>query len=173
MMPFTSFPVQYQALRLRVEPADSTGERISLNRPELVAAFCRDMIHLPQEMMLWLGLDCRKQLVALDELYKGTVDMCIAHPRDVFRNALVLAPTVESVILVHNHPSGEPRPSEEDREFFAAVIDAGRLLRIPVVDCLVVAESGYWSHVDGLHRVPEAYEREAAEQLAAIAAEEV
>jgi hypothetical protein len=41
------------------------------------------------------------------------------------------------------------------------------------VDCLVVAESGYWSHVDGLHRVPEAYEREAAEQLAAIAAEEV
>ncbi len=65
------------------------------------------------------------------------------HPREVFRPALREA--AAAVILVHNHPSGDPTPSREDREVTARLVRAGELLGIPVLDHVVVAEHGFAS----------------------------
>jgi DNA repair protein RadC len=77
---------------------------------------------------------------------EGTLDASIVHPRDVFREAL-LEPAA-GVILVHNHPSGNPNPSEEDLRITKQLADAGRLLGIKVYDHIIVAGSEYRSLAD-------------------------
>jgi DNA repair protein RadC len=66
------------------------------------------------------------------------------HPREVFGPAMRLL-GVAAVVLVHNHPSGDPTPSREDREITVRLAAAGELLGIPVLDHVVVAEQGYAS----------------------------
>jgi len=81
-------------------------------------------------------------------------------PADVFRCALLMAPTATGMFIVHNHPSGQPDPSDEDRAFFTRVRDLGDALCLPVIDCLIIGERGAWSlEVDGPVRQPAGYER--------------
>lgn len=149
-------PIEYRRLSLRCDLIDKSPA-VVLDRPERVAAFCSHLLRHPQEVFFWIGLDCRKQVVATQELFIGSVDCCIAHPREVFRNAFVVSPTVAGIILVHNHPSGVCEPSKEDLRFFEDVSEAGKLLRVPVIDCLVVAEDGAWSREAGTIVRPAAY----------------
>lgn len=137
-------PLSYRRLDVSMRVCDDSPP-VALSKPECVAAFAHGLLDCPQEVMLWIGVDCRKHVVAVSELFRGTADACLVHPRDVFRNALVMAPTVAGVFLVHNHPSGSIEPSSEDLRFYEQVTAAGQLLRVPVVDCLVVAEEGFWS----------------------------
>jgi DNA repair protein RadC len=74
---------------------------------------------------------------------QGTLTASLVHPREVFRPALREA--AAAVVLVHNHPSGDPTPSREDREITTRLAEAGDLLGIPVLDHVVVAERGYAS----------------------------
>ena len=74
---------------------------------------------------------------------QGTLTASLVHPREVFRPALRDA--AAAVVLVHNHPSGDPTPSREDREITQRLAEAGELLGIPVLDHVVVAERGYAS----------------------------
>lgn len=74
---------------------------------------------------------------------QGTLTASLVHPREVFRPALREA--AAAVVLVHNHPSGDPTPSREDREITTRLAAAGELLGIPVLDHVVVAERGYAS----------------------------
>jgi DNA repair protein RadC len=74
---------------------------------------------------------------------QGTLTASLVHPREVFRPALREA--AAAVILVHNHPSGDPTPSQEDREITERLARAGDLLGIPVLDHVVVAERGFAS----------------------------
>ena len=62
----------------------------------------------------------------------GSLDASIVHPREIFKAAILL--NASSVIIVHNHPSGDPAPSREDREVTRAIGDAGRILDIPLHD---------------------------------------
>lgn len=132
-------------------------KRIVLDKPELAAAFAHPLQESPQEIMLWIAVDCRKNVVAVQDLFRGTVDSCLVHPRDVFRNALRLAPTVCGVFLVHNHPSGCCEPSQDDIIFYDKVTAAGKLLQIPVIDCLIVSEDGAWSREVGKIERPQSY----------------
>jgi DNA repair protein RadC len=74
---------------------------------------------------------------------RGTLTASLVHPREVFRPAIREA--AAALLLVHNHPSGDPAPSREDREITARLVQAGDLLGIPVLDHVVVAEGGYRS----------------------------
>ena len=157
-------PIFYRRLKLHYEVANDCGPVVTLTSPENVADFCTALTRDPQEVMLWIGLDSRKHVIAVQEVFRGTVDSCSVHPRDVFRSALVLASTVAGVILVHNHPSGCCDPSDEDLEFFDTVTEAGELLKIPVIDCLVIARDGAWSRAeDGRIKRPEGYNKELIE----------
>jgi DNA repair protein RadC len=77
---------------------------------------------------------------------EGTLDASIVHPRDVFREAL-LEPAA-GIILIHNHPSGNASPSEEDLRITKQLVEAGRLLGIKVYDHIILAGCNYRSFAD-------------------------
>lgn len=108
--------------------------------PDDVAEFLRATIGAAQqELFLVLGLDVRQRLQMIRTIAMGSLASVQVHPREVFR-PLVQA-GMHAVILVHNHPSGEPEPSEADVELTQRMLEVGRLLGIPVLDHLVVTRT--------------------------------
>ena len=99
--------------------------------------------HARRERFLLLLLDGRHRVLREVSVSEGTLTASLVHPREVFRPALQEA--AAAVILVHNHPSGDPTPSREDREVTDRLIEVGELLGIPVLDHVVVAERGFRS----------------------------
>jgi len=97
----------------------------------------------PHERFLVLLLDGRHRLIRHEMVSQGTLTASLVHPREVFRPAL--RESAAALLLVHNHPSGDPTPSAEDREVTARLVRAGDLLGIPVLDHVVVAERGWTS----------------------------
>jgi DNA repair protein RadC len=95
------------------------------------------------ERFLLLLLDGRHRMLREVSISQGTLTASLVHPREVFRPALREA--AAAVVLVHNHPSGDPTPSREDREITERLVEAGELLGIPVLDHVVVAERGWVS----------------------------
>jgi DNA repair protein RadC len=98
------------------------------------------LAHEPREQFRVLFLDKKNQLIADEIMNEGTVDHAPVYPREVARRALELS--ASAVILVHNHPSGDPTPSAADIDMTRQVIEAGRVLRIAVHDHLVVGREG-------------------------------
>ncbi len=94
----------------------------------------------PREQFRVLFLDNKNQLIADEVLNRGTVDHAPVYPREVMRRALELS--ASAVILVHNHPSGDPTPSGADIDMTRQVVEAGRSLKISVHDHLVVGREG-------------------------------
>ncbi len=90
-----------------------------------------------------LLLDGRHRLLAEEEVSVGTLTASLVHPREVFRGAVAAA--AAGLVLVHNHPSGDPSPSAEDRSVTRRLGEAGRILGIAVVDHVIVARGGHYS----------------------------
>ena len=88
-------------------------------------------------------LDSRHRVIRSVLTSQGTLTASLVHPREVFRPALREA--AAALVLVHNHPSGDPSPSSEDREITRRLAQAGVLLGIPVLDHVIVADRGYAS----------------------------
>jgi DNA repair protein RadC len=114
--------------------------------------------HFHARMRAWrherffvLLLDGRHRLLREVVISQGTLTASLVHPREVFRPALREA--AAAVVLAHNHPSGDPTPSAEDREITGRLAEAGILLGIPVLDHVVVAERG-WSSLCELGSLP-------------------
>ncbi len=89
-----------------------------------------------QENLIILLLDAHHRLMRREQLYRGTLTRLIIHPRDIFREAI--RHNASSVILVHNHPSGDPTPSRADETLTREIVDAGKLLRMPVLDHIII-----------------------------------
>ncbi len=89
-----------------------------------------------QENLIALLLDARHRLIKRVSIYRGTLTRLIIHPRDVFREAV--RHNASAIIIVHNHPSGDPSPSKPDEQFTSEIIAAGKLLRIPVLDHVII-----------------------------------
>ena len=98
------------------------------------------LAHAPREQFRVLFLDKKNQLIADEIMNEGTVDHAPVYPREVARRALELS--ASSIILVHNHPSGDPTPSSADVDMTRQVIEATRPLKIAVHDHLVVGREG-------------------------------
>ncbi len=99
--------------------------------------------HIAQERFFVVLLDGRHRVIRHELVSQGTLTASLVHPREVFRPALREA--AAAVVLVHNHPSGDPTPSAEDREITLRLARAGELLGIRVLDHVVVAECGFAS----------------------------
>jgi len=97
----------------------------------------------PHERFLVVLLDGRHRVIRPVLTSQGTLTASLVHPREVFAPAL--REPAAAIVLVHNHPSGDPTPSREDREITVRLAAAGELLGIPVLDHVVVAEQGYTS----------------------------
>ncbi len=96
-----------------------------------------DMGFLQQEHIRVILLDTAQRLIAMPTVYIGTVSAAMLRTAELFRDAITRNAT--SLILVHNHPSGDPSPSPEDVEITSTMVEAGRLLDINIIDHLIVA----------------------------------
>lgn len=106
----------------------------------LMAYLKVDLAERSREQFRVLFLDKKNQLIADEVMGEGTTDHAPVYPREVIRRALELEAC--ALILVHNHPSGDPTPSSADRDITQQIIEAGRLLRITIHDHLVVGREG-------------------------------
>jgi DNA repair protein RadC len=108
--------------------------------PDDVARLARSMWGAePSETFGVLGLDTRQRVRLVQRVAVGSIAQVDVHPREIFR-PLVRA-GMHAVILVHNHPSGEPDPSESDLELTRRLVDVGRVVGIPVLDHVVVTRT--------------------------------
>jgi len=108
-----------------------------LDRPEMVADFFReDARQAPVETFRVILLNTRHRLIRVETISNGTLDTILIHPREVFKPAI--AASAAAIILVHNHPSGDPSPSEADIRVTRDLIRAGQLLKINVLDHVIL-----------------------------------
>ena len=98
-----------------------------------------------KEYFLALHLDGKNRIICLDVVSMGSLNQSIVHPREVFKTALLSS--AAAIILIHQHPTGDPTPSREDREITRRLKEAGDLLGIMVLDHIIVGES-YLSFVE-------------------------
>ena len=117
----------------------SVSSSVLLDCPEKVTArYMESMRHLEVEHVLMLLLDSRGMLISEETIAVGTVNGALASPREIFRAAL--RKRAVSVILLHNHPSGDPTPSREDLEFTRRVQACGAMLGIPLSDHIIIGD---------------------------------
>lgn len=107
----------------------------------ILAAECE--VDRDKEHFWAMGLNTKNQIQYLELVTLGLLDASLVHPREVFRFAIMKG--VSSIILVHNHPSGDPTPSPEDRSCTSRLTEAGKLLGITVLDHVIVGESSHYS----------------------------
>lgn len=99
-----------------------------------------------RERFVALCLNARNELVREVVVSIGSLNASIVHPREVFKPAL--ACSAAAIVIAHNHPSGDPAPSREDRDVTRALADAGRLLDVPLHDHVIVGADAYFSFRD-------------------------
>ncbi len=125
---------------LRIGKEQVARRTIITSWAQLLAYVKVALAHEAREQFRVLFLDKKNQLIADEVQNHGTVDHAPVYPREVMRRALELS--ASAIILVHNHPSGDPTPSAADVDMTRQVIEAGRALRITVHDHLVVGRDG-------------------------------
>jgi DNA repair protein RadC len=123
-------------------PAASLAGRDLLNDPRLVKDYLRSaQADGGQERTGALYLNARNRLLKNDpEIYRGTLDRAVVEPREILRRALL--GNAAAVILYHNHPSGDPTPSREDREFTRRLATAAEAVGVRLLDHIVVGREG-------------------------------
>ena len=120
------------------------GEATPLVRgPEQIYDLTRDIRALNREHFVGFYLNSRHQVLRRDIISIGSLNASIVHPREVYLPAIAVS--AASLVLAHNHPSGDPTPSEEDMAITRRLHEAGRLLGIELVDHVVVARDAYAS----------------------------
>jgi len=111
-----------------------------LDTPEVVAQLLREQNRTKNvETFQILLVNTRRRLIRIDEISQGLLDTLLVHPREVFNSAI--AARASAIVLVHNHPSGDPTPSEADIKVTRDLIRAGQLLKIEVLDHVILGRA--------------------------------
>lgn len=117
--------------------AERPNEPPLLDNPESIADLLRERNRTYEvEHFQVVQLNTRRRLIRVDEISQGTLDSLLVHSREVFRQAILA--NASAVVLVHNHPSGDPSPSEADLRVTRDLIRAGRILKIEVLDHIIL-----------------------------------
>ena len=127
--------------RLATMPPDQAE---SITSPQRAAALVMEELrYKKKEHFVILLLNTKNHLLSREEISVGSLSASIVHPREIFK--IPLRKSAASIILVHNHPSGDPSPSQEDLEVTRRLVEAGNLLGIAVRDHLVIGDGCYFS----------------------------
>lgn len=137
----------------QIKAAVELGRRISLDRgeirpvirsPEDVAALLMEkMRFLDREHFQVLTLNTKNQVLGIETAFIGSLNSSIVHPREIFKEAI--RRSAAALILVHNHPSGDPNPSPEDLAVTRRLQEAGQLLGIEVLDHVIIGDQRFYS----------------------------
>ena len=140
------FNKNYRGIRCRVclIRENTKGDLIPIVQQKDVYNLVKDeLVNSDREMFLSVMLTSKNHLIGVETVSLGSINASIITPRDVFKSA-ILANAV-SVILCHNHPSGDLTPSMQDIEITKRLIEVGELVGVKVLDHLVVSDKGYRS----------------------------
>jgi len=128
---------------------------VKVTSPEQVAAhYAPRMRSYRQEVFVVLLLDARHRVIADLEVHRGSLDQSLVHPREVFAPAL--RESAAAILVLHNHPSGDPTPSEEDRAVTDRLARAGEILGVRLVDHIVIGAGEHRSLARGGMLAPQA-----------------
>lgn len=122
--------------------------RLDFDRPSSVAEYYMERLrHEEQEVVICMMLDTRSRLIGEKEISRGTVSCSLVSAREIFISALSFHAV--SIILIHNHPSGVPEPSSEDRFLTKRLGEAGKLIGIGLLDHIIIGDRTYFSFLEG------------------------
>ncbi|MFA7343810.1 MAG: DNA repair protein RadC [Terrimicrobiaceae bacterium] len=137
-----------KAKSVELAAAFEIGKRLARNRDErplldsptrIFEVFGQEFLSLRRESLRVILLDTKLRLLLVEEVALGSINECVAHPREIFRPAIIHS--AYSLVLVHNHPSGDPQPSAADRRLTAALREAASLLQINLMDHMILGSS--------------------------------
>ena len=118
--------------------------KLKITSPEdIYNAFSSDMCHLKREEFRVILLDTKNSVISTELISIGSLNSSIVHPREVFNKAI--KKNSASVILIHNHPSGNPTPSREDLVITRRLMDAGDIIGIKVLDHIIIGQGKFHS----------------------------
>ncbi len=119
-------------------------QKLKISSPEVVfRKYGPQLSAYKKEVFLVLLLNSANLLMKEYKISEGTLNASLVHPREVFHPAI--SDLAASIILVHNHPSGVPNPSREDRQITRQLVEAGKVLDIPVLDHVIIGADGFFS----------------------------
>lgn len=119
-------------------------QKLKVTDPEVVFQRYEPLLsHLKKEVFMILILSSANNLIRDMQISEGILNSSLVHPREVFKSAIL--ESAASIILLHNHPSGEAEPSQEDKNITRRLMEAGKLLDIPVLDHIIIGHRKYFS----------------------------
>ena len=135
--------VSLRLVRERIVPYNTRNLESSQAVYDMFRTLAED---LDREAMWVACLDAKNRVTCLSQVSIGTLTAAPAHPREILKIAILA--NAESVIIVHNHPSGDPEPSREDRAATAQIKSASQILGIKFLDHVIVGDGRYYSFAD-------------------------
>lgn len=126
-------------------------EKVLLNSSKKIYEYFKNIfIEEYQECFYALYLDTKSKLISYKLLFKGTINSSCVHPREVFKNAFL--ESAYSIIVIHNHPSGDSTPSKEDIKVTETLMEIGKIMAIPVVDHIIIGNNQYYSFYEFMNK---------------------
>ncbi|MDI6601916.1 MAG: DNA repair protein RadC [Thermoanaerobacteraceae bacterium] len=113
---------------------------------DVSAILMGEMRYLKKEYFKTILLDIKNNIIAIENISIGSLNSSLVHPREIFKSAIKKSSA--AIIMVHNHPSGDPHPSNEDIEVTRRIVESGRILGIEVLDHVIIGDGKYFSFKD-------------------------
>ncbi len=124
--------------------ANRTKEDIKFNNSKKIYEYFKEKLKYEnQENFFAIYLDSKSKLISCKLLFKGTLNSSCVHPREIFKYAHL--ESAYSIIVIHNHPSGDVTPSKEDEQTTINLMEIGKLMGIPVIDHIIIGKDKYFS----------------------------
>lgn len=131
-------------IALRLNLPETPAEKIIVHSPEDIFKLLQPKIgHFTKEHFILVSCNTRSGIIGMDTVSIGILNASLLHPREIFDTAI--RRHAASIMLVHNHPSGDPDPSDADIEITKKIYQAGQILGIPVVDHIIIATRSFSS----------------------------
>jgi DNA repair protein RadC len=146
----TNKSIKYETHLLMLLVKEYDKNAIKLSEPKDAVSACNDLFSMPKEAVIVLCLDTRMKIIARDIVSVGTLTSSLLHPREIFR--LAILKNAQNIIVLHNHPSGETEPSDDDIIIANRLRSAGELLGIAMTDFIIFNSKGdYFSRTNGMN----------------------
>lgn len=128
-----------------------TKEDIKFNNSKKIYEYFKEKLKYEnQENFFAIYLDSKSKLISYKLLFKGTLNSSCVHPREIFKYAHL--ESAYSIIVIHNHPSGDVTPSKEDEQTTINLMEIGKLMGIPVIDHIIIGKDKYFSFYEYMNK---------------------
>jgi DNA repair protein RadC len=142
-----SFELSKRLLKEDLEKERKRMEKNAITNPEEIVRYIRPEIEdYSKENFFVISFDVRNRILGMDKISKGTLSASLVHPRETFESAI--RKHAAQIIVAHNHPSGDPEPSEDDIRITKRLYEAGKIMGIELMDHIVITKEKYCSLKD-------------------------